>query len=275
MISKKSCLFVGVVLISFLANCLAGGMVGKVAPEITIKQWVGSNGPSAASLKGRVYVVEFWATWCGPCVKQIPHLNELNNTYKPKGVEFISLSQDKVVDKVVKMMKDKKINYNVAIDNGTADWYGITGYPTIFVVGHNGKVAWEGHPWDASFEKAINKAIRLSPLPLLAGVDLGPFKNLKESLRGGTDFAKAYREVESKIKHDSKAGKSKVAKRIIDTIDREISEKIKQADMISSNNPKEAYEIYESLLSSYGGIEATKPAKVAYLQIKSRAIDSL
>ena len=112
------------------------------------------------NLQDRVYVVEFWATWCAPCRENIPHLIKLADKYRESGVLFIALSADKSADTVRKFVRKKGINYNVAIDNGSADWFEITGYPTAFVVNHKGKVIWQGMPREHKFEQAIDKAVK-------------------------------------------------------------------------------------------------------------------
>ena len=138
--------------------CFAADIVGQNAPDITIKQWVTNNPPDLQNLRGRAYVLDFWATWCGPCVANIPEFIKLCAKYKSKGVEFIALSQDKSPDKVQKLVTEKGMNYHVAIDNGSADWFKVTHYPTVIVVDSSGKVTWMGQPWDSGFEKAIASA---------------------------------------------------------------------------------------------------------------------
>ena len=154
----RKLVFLAVMVLVICGVCQGSGEVGKKAPEFTIRQWITENPPVGKGSAGKARVVEFWATWCAPCVRSIPHLIELNNKYSKKGVEFISLSQDKSAEKLRKFVKQKKINYHVAIDNGTADWYGVTGYPTVFVLNRSGDVAWKGYPWSDGFEKAIAKA---------------------------------------------------------------------------------------------------------------------
>lgn len=136
----------------------ADDLVGEKSPAITVREWVSDNPPDLRNLQGRVHVLDFWATWCGPCVSNIPHLAKLYAKYKPMGVEFVALSQDKSSDKVRKVAREKGMNCHIAIDNGTADGFKITGYPTVIVISHTGKVLWRGLPWDEAFEKAIAAA---------------------------------------------------------------------------------------------------------------------
>jgi thiol-disulfide isomerase/thioredoxin len=162
----KVVVFFGLAL--FCNSCWAGDLVGKNAPEITIREWITSDPPDVKNLQDRVYVVEFWATWCAPCRENVPHLIKLADKYRENGVLFIALSADKSADTVRKFVRKKGINYNVAIDNGSADIFAITGYPTAFVVNHKGKVVWQGIPRENKFEDAINKAIKDAQPPLVA-----------------------------------------------------------------------------------------------------------
>ena len=155
---------IGAVLIAAMAsmNAHAGIKVGDKAPALKVAKW--SKGkPIAKFEKGQVYVVEFWATWCGPCKTSIPHLTELAKKYKGK-VTFAGISvwetdpakPDKTyVAKVDKFVKDmgSKMDYNVGVDDleGTMakTWMeaaGQDGIPAAFVVDGNGVIAWIGHP---------------------------------------------------------------------------------------------------------------------------------
>ena len=92
--------------------------VGDPAPKLQVSKWIQGE-PVNEFSKDHAYIVEFWATWCGPCRTSIPHLNDVHNKFKDKGL--IVIGQDvwendiKLVDPFVKEM-GKKMTYRVALD---------------------------------------------------------------------------------------------------------------------------------------------------------------
>jgi len=128
---------------------------GDPAPKLKPAKWVQGE-PVTDFEKGKAYIVEFWATWCGPCRVSIPHLNEVHNKYKDKNLVVIgqdcSENDEAGVEKFVKKMGDK-MTYRVALDDkeGTMGktWLqaaGAQGIPTAFLVDTKGNIAWIGHP---------------------------------------------------------------------------------------------------------------------------------
>lgn len=138
-------------------------MVGDRAPELAVGEWVKGDEVTGFE-EGKVYVVEFWATWCGPCIAGMPHISELQKEYKDKGVTIIGVNIWDEPANVEPFMTnkngDEKMGYTVAIEkkieggdirNGVMarDWMraaGRNGIPSAFVVDQNGYVAWMGHP---------------------------------------------------------------------------------------------------------------------------------
>jgi thiol-disulfide isomerase/thioredoxin len=145
--------------------------VGDPAPKLQTGKWVQGD-PVKEFQKGKAYIVEFWATWCGPCRASIPHVNEIYNQFKGKGLVVIGQNcwerDDSKVAPFVEQMGDK-MTYRVALDDKTdggkgkmADaWMaaaGRKGIPSAFLVDTQGRIAWIGHPMQLK-EPIIEEAL--------------------------------------------------------------------------------------------------------------------
>lgn len=132
---------------------------GDPAPKLFVSKWV-KGGPIDELAKGKVYVIECWATWCGPCKAAIPHVTKLQKQYQDKGLVIIGMNvweRDAAqVEPFVKQM-GAKMDYAVAMDDVSegrpgktaAAWLqaaGRNGIPCSFIVDREGKLAWIGHP---------------------------------------------------------------------------------------------------------------------------------
>ena len=96
-----------------------------------------------ADYKGKVIIVDFWATWCGPCKASIPHLIELQKEYGTQGLEVVGISLDTTGPKAVgTFATGQKINYTILMGNDqvAAAYGGIKGIPVAFVVTQDGKI---------------------------------------------------------------------------------------------------------------------------------------
>ena len=133
---------------------LLGGCVGtskankplvilQPAPEFSLKNVLGGEVKSS-DFKGKVLVIDFWATWCVPCKVEIPHYNELRSKLKDQGVEFLGVTYDSgsSVKNVVPFLTELKIEYPVVMGTDAIDEAlgGHPGYPTTFLVGKDWKV---------------------------------------------------------------------------------------------------------------------------------------
>jgi thiol-disulfide isomerase/thioredoxin len=135
--------------------------VGTVPPEVVAKDWLNADvAPTLAGLKGKVVVVEFWATWCGPCVAGIPHLNKLHEEYASKGLVILSVT-DQSKAGIENFRNDKPMKYVLGTGSELAAEYGVGGIPHAFIVGKDGKLAWHGNPNDKEFDNQLLAALEV------------------------------------------------------------------------------------------------------------------
>ena len=150
-----------------VAPAWAQGMVGRPAPEISAPYWLNTPPLTLKGLAGKLVIVEFWATWCPPCRKSIPHLIELSKKYASQGVVFIGLT-DEPRDGVEPFAKQMGMTYAVGGGTNVGAAYGVEGIPTAFLVDTAGKVVWEGHPMDPAFVQAIESQLKKTPPTMMS-----------------------------------------------------------------------------------------------------------
>ena len=146
--------------------------IGSAAPAIDVEHWLstgdGKFEPFTEFEPGKVYIVEFWATWCGPCVASMPHLVETQEKYADKGLTIVSIS-DEPLDTVEKFLEGKVRGaqaaegevptygeltsaYCLTTDPDASvkkDYFlaaGQRGIPCAFIVGKDAHIEWIGHP---------------------------------------------------------------------------------------------------------------------------------
>jgi thiol-disulfide isomerase/thioredoxin len=156
--------------------------VGDPAPKLQTGKWVQGD-PVKNFEKGKAYIVEFWATWCPPCRKSIPHLNAIWAKYKDKGLIVIgqncSERDDSGVAAFVKKMGDQ-MTYRVALDDKRSDpdgqmsktWMeaaGQNGIPTAFLVDTKGNIAWIGHPME--LQEQVIESVLAGKAPVSKGAE--------------------------------------------------------------------------------------------------------
>ena len=156
--------FAGVLALWIPTVCMAGDdetlTIGDKAPAIDIAHWL--KGDQVEGFEdGKVYVVEFWATWCGPCRASMPHVSELQEKYRDYDVTVIGVSDEDLqtvvgflckTDKKEEVLWNDKIQYTLATDPERSVYKSYMtaaaqrGIPTAFIVGKDQRVEWIGHP---------------------------------------------------------------------------------------------------------------------------------
>ena len=119
-----------------------GDLIGKPAPALSIEKLLQApegTVPSWSALRGKCVVLEFWATWCGPCVAAIPHMNELNRHFKDRPVAFIAVTQESE-EKIRSFLKRRSIDGWVGLDNNGSLFrdYSVRGIPHTVLIDAEG-----------------------------------------------------------------------------------------------------------------------------------------
>ncbi len=149
--------------VSLVVNVNSGS--GEAASDFS---WYDSSGKqiSLGDLRGKNVLINFWATWCGPCKAELPDIQAINKEYATKGLVIIGVSEDKggnELSDVYNFAAEYGLTYQIVIDNDDiADAYGnINAIPTSFLVDKNGKIVdkWIGTRDKAFFESTVKKYI--------------------------------------------------------------------------------------------------------------------
>lgn len=117
---------------------------GKPMPDLAFEKLINGQKKSLVTqkdLKGEIVILEFWATWCAPCIKHFPKINDLSAAYSDKGVTFISITPESP-EIVERFLKRKPLNTWVAVDSdrSVVEYFGVYAYPTTIVIDKEGIV---------------------------------------------------------------------------------------------------------------------------------------
>lgn len=136
--------------------------VGDPAPPLDLTFFQGKSFQIDEGLGKNVYLIEFWATWCGPCKTSIPHLDALQKKFAESGLVVVGITDEpaKVVKPYVKKM-GKKMNYRIGLDQNRQTYRNYmdaarqSSIPWAFVVDKRGTIVWQGHPMDSILEPLV------------------------------------------------------------------------------------------------------------------------
>ncbi len=138
--------------------------VGKEAPSLHIEEWV--NGEALSIEPGKVYIVEFWATWCAPCRAAIPHLSSLQDRYHADGLRIVGISSEEkeTVENFYNRNRDL-FSYTVAVDQRNQSqraWMQaarVEGIPASFIIDRKGRIQFIGNPHSPQFDNIVRAVL--------------------------------------------------------------------------------------------------------------------
>jgi peroxiredoxin len=143
----------------------AKSLEGKAAPDFTLAK-LGGGDVKLSDLKGKVVVLDFWATWCGPCVEGLPHVDKVYQENKAKGVEAFAVNMQEEEGDVKKFIADKKLTLPVLMEKkgDVAEKYKVEGIPETVIIGKDGKVRkvfiGSGPDTESQLRKAVEEAVK-------------------------------------------------------------------------------------------------------------------
>ena len=113
----------------------------SVAPDFSLPELNGQS-LQLSAYRGKVVLLDFWATWCTPCREEIPHLVELQNKYRDRGLEIIGVSMDDSPDPVREFYQRFQMNYPVVMGNADIGerYGGVLGLPIAFIIDRDGRI---------------------------------------------------------------------------------------------------------------------------------------
>jgi len=142
-------------------------LIGKDAVAFALKDMDG-NKVDLQTLKGRVVLLDFWASWCGPCVAELPHIENLHKDYKNQGLVTLGLNNEEV-EVARAFVKQKGYTFTTLVDEGkeVSKNYGVSGIPQVFIIDREGKVKWHTLGYSSGKEVELRGAVE----KVLKGLD--------------------------------------------------------------------------------------------------------
>jgi thiol-disulfide isomerase/thioredoxin len=157
--TKLHCLFAVVAMVLNVAAS-ASTRVGA-APDFTLKSRSGEN-IKLSELKGEVVMVNFWASWCGPCREEMPKLEQMYKRYQSRGLTVIGVNVEQDARVAERMLNDIPVSFPILFDphNKVGELYGINVMPSTFLLDRDGTVRYLHRGYQPGYEADYQRQIR-------------------------------------------------------------------------------------------------------------------
>lgn len=147
--------------IAVLPLLAASGQYGQPAPDFSLQSFSGKQ-ISLSDHKGDVVMINFWATWCGPCRQEMPILDELYNRYERAGFQLLGVNIDDEPQRAKDMIAELGVSFPVLFDNTkeVSELYSVQAMPVSVMVDREGKVRYIHHGYKPGYEDKYLDQIR-------------------------------------------------------------------------------------------------------------------
>jgi len=139
----------------------AADIDNSAAPDFTLKSESGEN-LRLSEFRGEVVMINFWASWCGPCRQEMPLLDELYSQYKPMGFTILGVNVEEDSSKAKQMLDESPVNFPVLFDNQSevSKLYNVVAMPSTVLVDRDGNIRYLHQGYKPGFEEAYQQQVR-------------------------------------------------------------------------------------------------------------------
>lgn len=143
------------------AGMVQGAVVDEAAPDFTLKSRGGDN-MRLQEARGDVILINFWASWCGPCRKEMPALEQLQQRYQELGFQVWGLSVDEEIDDANQILEDIPVSFPILYDNEgmVSELYAVDAMPTTVIIDRDGQVRHVHRGYLPGYELKYEKQIK-------------------------------------------------------------------------------------------------------------------
>ena len=144
-----------------LVGAPATSDTSDVAPDFALKSVSGDN-MRLSELRGQVVMINFWASWCGPCRQEMPHLEALYKRYEPLGFTLLGVNVEKDRQKADQMLDDMALSFPILFDTRkeVSKLYGVIAMPSTVLIDRDGAIRHVHHGYKAGYEQEYQSQIR-------------------------------------------------------------------------------------------------------------------
>ena len=158
---KQSLLLIPVLLFVFGTNAYAAQVLSGKATDFTLKSRDGKN-IKLSELRGQVVMINFWASWCGPCRQEMPLLEALHKKYSALGFTLLGVNVEQDSSKANAYLRDISVSFPILFDtkNSVSKAYKISAMPSTVMVDRDGNLRYLHHGYKPGYEKEYQKQIK-------------------------------------------------------------------------------------------------------------------